>query len=58
MTMLREGCGRIIQQLGNFENNTIFFLKNYVLNSNLSLTHIKFIDGSMFHNFWYEAQKK
>jgi len=59
MTMLRGGCERITRQLGNLENNMIFFLKkNYVLKSNLSLTHIKFIDGSRFCDFWYEAQKK
>jgi hypothetical protein len=59
MTMLRGGCERITRQLGNLENNMIFFLKkNYVLKGNLSLTHIKFIDGSRFLDFWYEAQKK
>jgi hypothetical protein len=35
-----------------------FFKKNYILKSNLSLTHIKFVNGSRFHDFWYEAQKK
>jgi len=36
--MLWEGCGEIMWQLGNIKNNTlIFFLKNYVLKSNLSL---------------------
>jgi len=45
-------------QLGNIENDTIFFLKNYILKSNLSLTHIKFIHGCRLHDFWYEAQEK
>jgi hypothetical protein len=55
MTMLREGCGRITWQLGNIGNNTIFFLKKYILKSNLSLTHIKFVDGSRLCDIWYEA---
>jgi hypothetical protein len=29
-----------------------------VLKSNLSLTYIKYVDGSRLHDFWYEAQKK
>jgi hypothetical protein len=59
MTMLRGGCGRITRQLGNIENNTIFFFKkNYVLKSIFSLTHINFVDGSKLHDFLYEAQKK
>jgi len=35
-----------------------FFKKIYILKSNLSLTYIKFIDGSRLYDFWYEAQKK
>jgi len=58
MTMLRGGCGRIMWQLCNIENNTIFFKKNYVFKSNLSLTHIKFVDGSRLGDFWYEARNK
>jgi hypothetical protein len=59
MTMLRGGCRRITRQLGNIENDTIFFfIKNYVLNSSLSLTYIKFVDGSRLRDFWYEVQKK
>jgi hypothetical protein len=34
------------------------FLKYYILKSNLSLTHIKFVDGSRLRDFWYEEQKK
>jgi hypothetical protein len=41
--MLRGGSGRITLQLGNIENNKIFLKKNYVVKSNLSLTHIKYI---------------
>jgi len=59
MTMLRGGCGRIMRQLGNIKNDTIFFFKkNYVLKSNLSLTYIRFVDGSRLRDFWYEVQKK
>jgi hypothetical protein len=58
MTILRGGCGRIMWQLGNIENDTIFFLKFYILKSNLSLTHIKFVYGCRLRDFWYEAQKK
>jgi len=59
MTMLRGGCRRITRQLGNIKNDTIFFfIKNYVLNSSLSLTYIKFVDGSRLRDFWYEVQKK
>jgi len=50
---------RITLQLGNIKNNTIFFFKKkYVLKSIFSLTHIKFVNGSKLHDFWYEAQKK
>jgi hypothetical protein len=37
-----------------------YFLKKYIyfLKSNLSLTRIKFVNGSKLHDFWYEAQKK
>jgi hypothetical protein len=37
-----------------------YFFKKYIyfLKSNLSLTRIKFVNGSKLHDFWYEAQKK
>jgi hypothetical protein len=37
MTMLRGGCEKITRQLGNIENDMIFFLKKIVLKSDLSL---------------------
>jgi hypothetical protein len=59
MIMLRGQCGRITLQLGNIKNNTIFFLKTiYILKSNLSLTHIKYIVSCRLRDFWYKVQKK
>jgi hypothetical protein len=55
MTMLRGGCGTITRQLGNIENDTIFVFLKYILESNLLSTHIKFINGSRLHDFWYKA---
>jgi hypothetical protein len=43
MIMLQGGCGRITLQLGNIETIRYVFFKNYILKSNLSLTHIKYI---------------
>jgi len=49
MTMLRKGCGKITRQLGNIENNTIFFLIFFL---NL-ICHY----GSWLRDF-YVAQKR
>jgi len=50
MIMLWGGCGKITRQLGNIENNTIFFFKKLFLNL---ICHY----GSRLRDFWYEAQK-
>jgi hypothetical protein len=55
---LRGRCGWITRQLGNIKNDKVFFKTNYILYSNSSLTHIKFVNGCRLCDFWYEAQKK
>jgi hypothetical protein len=43
MIMLRGGFEIITLQRGNIENNTIIFLKFYILKFYLSLTHMEYV---------------